>query len=115
MMIVALLLLIPLTGLAVPTGCIGDGAGTGTKTCIDTGVHSTVPKIMEGFVNVLLGWSALVATTLFMLGAILMVGSGGEEKYLTSGKAIMKASMMGFAVIMSSWLILSTAITFLVP
>ncbi len=113
-MTAAFLLLLPLALFAAPpAGCIGDGAG-GMKTCIDTGVHSTVPQIMQGFVNVLLGWSALVAMTLFMLGAILMVGSGGEEKFLTSGKAIMKASMMGFAVIMSSWLILSTVIYFIV-
>ncbi len=115
LMIVALLLLIPLVVFAAPSppGCIGDGAG-GTQVCVGTGVSSTIPSILQGFVNVLFGWAALVATALFMLGSILMVGSGGEEKYLSAGKAIMKSSMIGFAIVLSSWLILSTVIYFIV-
>lgn len=114
LMIAALFLLIPLVVFAAPpAGCIGDRAG-GSQVCIGTGVSSTIPSILQGFVNVLFGWAALVATALFMLGSILMVGSGGEEKYLSAGKAIMKSSMIGFAIVLSSWLILSTVIYFIV-
>ncbi len=113
LMIAALFLLIPLAVYAQPAGCIGSGPGA-TQVCVGTGVSSTIPSILQGFVNVLFGWAALVATALFMLGSILMVGSGGEEKYLSAGKAIMKSSMIGFAIVLSSWLILSTVIYFIV-
>ncbi len=80
---------------------------------INTGVHSDVPTIVAGIINVILAWSGLVATALFLLGAILMVGSGGTETYLAAGKKIMKASLIGLAIILSSWLILSTTVFFL--
>lgn len=83
------------------------------QVTVNTGVDSDVPTVLQGIVNVLLGWSALVATGLLLLGSILMVGSGGEEAYLSAGKKIMKAALIGFAIILSSWLILSTVIYFI--
>lgn len=44
---------------------------------INTGVHTTIPGVMEGIVNILLAWSGFTATGLFLIGAILMAGSGG--------------------------------------
>lgn len=107
-MIIAFLMLMP---IAVSAACVGSG---GDQVCINTGVDSNIPSILQGLVNVLFGWAALVATALFMVGSILMVGSGGEEKFLASGKAIMKSSMIGFAIVLSSWLILSTVIYFII-
>ncbi len=80
---------------------------------VDTGVDSNVPTILQGIVNVLLGWSGLAATGLFLLGSIIMVGSGGEEAFLSAGKKIMKAALIGFALILGSWLMLSTVIFFI--
>lgn len=80
---------------------------------ISTGVTSTVPSVFNGIVNLLLAWSSLVATALFLLGAILMVGSGGNDATLSNGKKIMKASLIGLAIILSSWMILSTAVSFI--
>ncbi len=80
---------------------------------IDTGVTSTVPSIFNGIVDLLLKWSTLVATALFLLGCILMVGSGGNDATLSNGKKIMKASLIGLAIILASWLILSTAVFFI--
>lgn len=82
---------------------------------ISTGVTSTVPSVFNGVVNILLAWSSLVATALFLLGAILMVGSGGNDATLSNGKKIMKASLIGLAIILSSWMILSTAVSFIAP
>lgn len=81
--------------------------------CIDTGVSTTVPGILGGIVNVLLLWSGLLTTALFLLGAILMVGSGGSEASLAAGKKIMKSSLIGLALILGSWLLLSTIVYFL--
>jgi drug/metabolite transporter (DMT)-like permease len=61
----------------------------------------------------LLRWSVLVATALFLLGCILMVGSGGDDATLSNGKKIMKASLIGLAIVLASWLILSTAVYFI--
>ncbi len=80
---------------------------------ISTGVSSTIPQIIQGIVNILLAWSSFVATALFLLGAILMVGSGGNDATLSAGKKIMKASLIGLAIVLSSWLILSTAVFFI--
>ncbi len=80
---------------------------------ISTGVTSTIPSIFGGIVNLLLLWSGVVATALFLLGAILMVGSGGNDATLSNGKKIMKASLIGLAIILGSWLILSTTIYFI--
>jgi hypothetical protein len=80
---------------------------------VDTGVHTTVPRIIQGIINVLLMWSGLVATAIFLLGAIFMVGSGGADQTLSAGKRMMKASLIGFALILASWMILSTVVSFI--
>ena len=80
---------------------------------INTGVHSDVPTILQGFENVLLSWSGLIATAIFLLGAFLMVGSGGDEAYLSAGKKLMKAALIGLAIVLASWMILSTVISFI--
>ncbi len=80
---------------------------------IDTGVHSDVPTILQGLIDTLLAWSGLTATALFLIGCIIMVGSGGNEASLSLGKKIMKESLIGLAILLSSWLILSTVISFI--
>lgn len=80
---------------------------------VDTGVSTTIPRIMDGLLSILLMWSSMVATAIFLMGATLMVGSGGNDTYLSAGKKLMKASMIGYAIILSSWLILSTAVFFI--
>ncbi len=80
---------------------------------IDTGVNTTIPQIMQGLVNLFLRWSTLVATAIFLMGAILMVGSGGVDAYLSAGKKLMKAALIGLAIVLASWMILSTVVAFL--
>lgn len=98
--------------LAAAAGICPPGTPPNT-VCIDTDVHTTVPEILSGIVNVLLLWSGLLTTALFLLGAILMVGSGGSEASLAAGKKIMKSSLIGLALILGSWLLLSTIVYFL--
>lgn len=80
---------------------------------IDTGVRSDTATILSGIVNVLLLWSGVVTTAVFLLGALLMVVSGGNDTYLSSGKKIMKAAAIGLAIILGSWMILSTVVYFI--
>lgn len=83
------------------------------QVIIITGVNSTIPMIVAGIINLLLQWSGLVATGLFLLGCILMVGSGGNDAYLSAGKKIMQSSLIGLAIILASWMILSTVVNFI--
>lgn len=80
---------------------------------VDTGVSTTIPTIMDGLLSLMIRWSSLVATAIFLIGATLMVGSGGNDTYLSAGKKLMKASIIGYAIILASWLILSTAVYFI--
>lgn len=80
---------------------------------INTGVHTTIPGVMEGIVNILLEWSGFTATGLFLIGAILMAGSGGNDQYLSAGKRLMEAAVIGFVIVLASWMIVSTVITFI--
>lgn len=83
--------------------------------CIGTGVAPTltVASVMGNVVNVLLYWSGFVALTLFIVGGVLMIGSGGSDALLSSGKKIMKGSLIGYAIVLMSWMILSTVLYFI--
>lgn len=80
---------------------------------IATGVQTSVPRVMNGIVDLLLLWSGVIASGLFLIGAVIMVASGGDDEYLSTGKRIMKAALIGFALVLSSWMILSTAVYFI--
>jgi hypothetical protein len=80
------------------------------QVIIDTGVSSDVETILTGIVDVLLLWAGVVTTAVFLLGALLMVASGGSDTYLSAGKKIMKAAAIGLAIILGSWMILSTIV-----
>ena len=80
---------------------------------VGTGVTTDIPHILAGILSILLGWSSLVATALFLGGALWMVGSGGNDARVTTAKTIMKASLVGLAIVVGSWLILSTAVSFI--
>lgn len=82
--------------------------------CIDTGtVGITIPHIMGRIVDLLLYWSGFVSITLFIVGGLLMIGSGGSDTFLSTGKKIMKGSLIGLAIVLGSWMILSTVLYFI--
>ena len=83
-----------------------------TKVRIGTGVSTDVPKIFSGLLTLFVTWSGVIATTIFLIGAIIMVGSGGDEAHVSAAKKIMKSSLIGLAIILASWMILSTVVSF---
>jgi hypothetical protein len=88
----------------------------GAPIVINTGVSTSVPQIFAGLINVLLMWSTLVATALLLVGAVMMVGSAGTDEgafSVSNGKKIVKAAIIGLAIILGSWMILSTAVYFI--
>lgn len=87
--------------------------GSGDPIKVDTGVRTTVDKLFGGIVNTLFVWAFAIATAIFLIGALFMVASGGEENVLTNAKRLMKGSLIGFAIVLGSWMILSTFLYFL--
>ena len=80
---------------------------------VNTGITTTVNGVVRGIVNIILLLSGVIATGLFLLGAVIMVGSTGNDQYVTIGKRLMKASLIGFVIVLSSWMTVSTVITLL--
>ena len=80
----------------------------GAPIGIYTGVNTSIPQIIAGFVNVMLMWSTLVATAVFLYGAFRMVASGGSEDGKAAGKKAMKDSLIGLAIVLSAWMIVAT-------
>ncbi len=79
---------------------------------VDTGIGGTIPGILGGIVNVLFGLSTFIAFTVFMLGGFYTVASGGNEQILGNGKKLMRFALIGLAIILGSWLLLSTFVNF---
>lgn len=81
---------------------------------VDTGVpRRTIPEIIAGLVNLGHGMAFFVMTTIFLIGGLYMAASGGQESTLAKGKSLMKAALIGMAIISGSWMILSTFVSFL--
>ncbi len=100
---IAALLLLPAAAMAYTPGA---------PIVVSTGVVTTIPRIVAGIVNVLLFWGGGVTTTIFLIGTFMMVGSGGG-RFLDNGKKLMIASLIGYAIILSAWLIMSTVVFFI--
>ncbi len=81
---------------------------------IDTGIQSrTIPEIIAGLVDLGHGMAFFVMTTIFLIGGLYMAASGGQESTLAKGKSLMKAALIGMAIVSGSWMILSTFVSFL--
>lgn len=72
---------------------------------VDAGFQTTIPRLIAGLVTVMLSGALVIATTVFLVGAFMMVASAGEEEALTRGKRIMKGAAIGYAIIIGAWLI----------
>lgn len=83
------------------------------QVVIDTTVHTSIPQILNGLVNVMLFWAAPIATVLFLIGAFWLTASGGNENAKDKGKKIMQGAAIGLAIILGSWMIISTVVYYL--
>lgn len=85
-----------------------------TNFGINTGVTPrTIPQILAGIINILHALAIAVVTAAFLYGGIMVVASAGRENVVQNGKGIMKSSLIGLAIILGSWVILSTFLAFL--
>ncbi len=82
---------------------------------INTGIGTnvTVISVLTGIVDLLLYWGGTISTSVFLLGAFTMVASAGNDDYLSMGKTMMKSAAIGLAIVLASWMILSTVVFFI--
>ncbi len=81
------------------------------KTGISTSV--TVISVLTGIVDLLLYWGGTISTSVFLLGAFTMTASAGNDEYVSMGKTMMKSAAIGLAIVLASWMILSTVVFFI--
>lgn len=55
--------------------------------------------------------AAPLAGLMFLIGGIMMISSGGEQKRYASGKQIFINTLIGAALVLSAWAIVNTIIT----
>ena len=86
------------------TGAVNDGLG-GTLSSLD-------PREIAGrIINVALGILGVVAVGLNIYAGFLWMSSGGDEEKISNAKNILKNSVIGLLIIMSSWAIATFIIT----
>ena len=85
----------------------------GQQLTVNTGVTSSVEQVISGITDVLLSWSVVVATAIFLIGALIMTASGGQETAISNGRKYMRDALIGFAIILAAWIIISTVVTFI--
>lgn len=66
---------------------------------VDLGSSASMTQIVGNVIQVLALVAILLFGTLFVVGAVFMVGSRGKEDQLNTGKELMIKSMIGLAIV----------------
>lgn len=82
------------------------GSGSDTFTTV-TGVTN---KIIEG-INFFVGFSALVAVVLIIVGGLKYITAGGDEEKIKQGSATISNTIIGFVIILIASLIVRFVVT----
>lgn len=72
-------------------------------------------SLLTNMNNALFFASGLIALTIFLAGAFIMVISAGQDTLLQAGKRAMKGSLIGMAIIAGSYGIYRTVVWWLYP
>lgn len=86
----------------------------GLVTCTTNCGWSEFKQLIYDVINFGLIYVAIPVTVLAILyGAILLLTSGGSEQKVESGKKAITAAIVGLLIVLSSWIIVNTIISFL--
>lgn len=77
--------------------------GGNSKPCQIQDLVTTIMSI----INFLLSWSALVAMLFIVWAGWNMIGAGGNEETVSTAKTIFKNAIIGFFMIMASFVLLN--------
>lgn len=70
----------------------------------------TIRNLIEtvvAIINILLSWAWLVSTLFVVWGGWQMVTSGGNEEQITAGKTIFSQAIIGFFLVMASFILIN--------
>jgi len=69
------------------------------------GAEPDLPLLIARIVNLLLSFVGIILMLYFLYAGFLWMTSGGEEKKITKAKDILKTSVIGLFIILSSYII----------
>jgi len=79
---------------------------------LDGSLTATDPRTLAGrIINIILGFLGLIAVTLAIYAGYLWMSSNGDEEKIENAKKILRNSVIGLVIILSSWAIATYLIT----
>ncbi len=106
--ILAAFLFFPYASLKAQSGIVPCGHD---KMCTLCDLILGIKNLFDYGVKII---AAIALLCVFLAGAMYMVSSGNENM-LSSAKAFLRASLIGLAVVLGSWVIVNTIITVIMP
>jgi len=106
---VSVILVFLVVGNSADAAIINCGGGLNhgvDNECTLTDLVQTV----VGIINILLSWAWLVSMVFIVWGGWTMVNSGGNEETITAGKTIFSQAIIGFFLILISYLLINAVI-----
>lgn len=85
-------------------------ASAALVTCTNDCTIGTLIATVRLIVNFLLSWAWLVSIVFIVWAGISMMLAGGNEERLTSAKTTLRNAILGFVVILLSFIILNSVI-----
>lgn len=73
----------------------------------------TLPEFIQWVINILLGFSGLIALLFLILGGFWYITSAGNEETAEKGKNTVVNAVIGLVIIGLSWVIVNVVIDFL--
>lgn len=77
-----------------------------------TGIRISFANAAENVVSFAAYSIGGVVTVLFLVGATFLIASAGKPERVETGKKLMKGSLIGMAIVLSSYMILRTVLYF---
>jgi hypothetical protein len=93
--------------IALAQGLVQCGPGTSVPEC----GKQELFKLVYTLINFGLDIAALLAVMFVMWGGFLMLTAGGSEDKISQGKSAATSAVMGLFLVLISWLIVNTIIT----
>lgn len=85
------------------------GPGTAKATCDVCDFFTLIDKIIN---FVMLDIAPALALLLIIVGAIVIITSGGSQANYDKGKGIIFAAVLGFLIILGAWFIINLVMSF---
>ena len=85
--------------------CTGDFLSQGTERMC---TFCDLIRLLDNIVKFLAGIAPILAVLFIIGGAFIIITAGGSPERLSSGKKMIQAAVVGLAVVIGAWVIIST-------